>query len=94
MKTKIIQTIWVAEDSYTHKIICTTPYFRDLIDILCAEDYLNAATYTTKEKTLKELYGENWLKILKSFNARKINNLISLNIKLRVADVIQVEREN
>ena len=71
MKIQFIETIWIVEDSYLHKTVCATPYFNDLIDILCAEGYLQEATYTTEGKTLKELYGENWLKILKSFSAKK-----------------------
>ena len=94
MKTKVIQTIWIAEDSYIHETICATPHFDDLIDILCAEDYLNESTYTIKGGTLKELYGENWLKTLKSFSARKINNLIGWDVELRQVDLVQVERED
>lgn len=93
MKIEFIQTIWIAEDSYFHKTVCATPYFNDLIDILCAKGYLQGSTFTTERKTLKELYGENWLKTLKSFSARKINNLISWDIELRQVDVVQIERE-
>ena len=92
MKTKIVQTIWIAENFHTHEIVCATPFFADLIDILCAEDYLNESVYTTRGKTLKELYGENWLKVIKSFSARKIKNLIDWDVELQVIDVVQVER--
>lgn len=93
MKTKVIQTIWTAEDFDIHETICATPHFDDLIDILYAEDYLHGSTYTIKGKTLKELYGENWLKVIKSFSARKINNLIGWDVELRQVDIIQIERE-
>lgn len=92
MKTKVIQTIWIAE-YYLFETICATPHFDDLIDILYDKGYLNESTCTIKKETLKELYGENWLKTLKSFSARKINNLIRWNIKLRQIDVVQIERE-
>lgn len=89
MKTKVIQTIWTAEDSYIDETVCATPHFEDLIDILCAKDYLHESVYTNKEKTLKELYGENWLKVIKSFSARKINNLIGWDIELRQVDIVE-----
>lgn len=92
MNLKVIQTIWIAEDYNIHKTVCATPYFKDLIDILCDEGYIHESTYTTERATLKELYGENWLKTLKSFNARKIKNLIDWDLELRVVDVVQIER--
>lgn len=92
MKTKFVQTIWIAEDFDIHETVFATLFFEDLIDILCAEDYLNESVYTTKGKTLKELYGENWLKAIKSFSAKKINNLLDWTIELRLIDVVQVER--
>ena len=94
MKTKVIQTIWTAENYDIFETICATPHFEDLIDILCDEGYLNDLTYTTEGGTLKELYGENWVKTLKSFSARKINNLISWDIELRQVDIVYVERED
>ena len=99
MKTKLIQTIWTAEDFDIHETICATPYFEDLIDILYDEGYLHGALYTTEDepfedKTLEELYGENWLKVIKSFSAAKINNLIGWDVELRQVDVVQVEKED
>lgn len=98
MKTKVIQTIWTAEDFDIHETICATPHFDDLIDILYDTGYLYESLYTTEEeteeKTLKEIYGENWLKTLKSFSARKINNLIGWDVELRQVDLVQVERED
>lgn len=89
MKTKLIQTIWTAEDFDIHETICATPHFEDLIDILYDEGYLYESVYTTTEgKTLIELYGENWLKVIKSFSARKINNLLGWDIQLRQVDIL------
>jgi predicted choloylglycine hydrolase len=94
MKTKLIQTIWTAEDFDFHEIICATPYFEDLIDILYDTGCLHESIYTIEGKTLKELYGENWLKVIKSFSARKINNLICWDIELWQIDVVEVEKED
>ena len=93
MKTKLIQTIWIAEDFDIHETICATPYFEDLIDILCGTGYLHKSIYTIRGRTLKELYGENWLKTLKSFSARKINNFLNWDVELRQVDITQIERE-
>lgn len=93
MKTKVIQTIWIAEDFDIHETICATPHFDDLIDILCSTGYLHASIYTVRGKTLKELYGENWLKTLKSFSATKINTLLNWDVELRQVDITQIERE-
>lgn len=99
MRFKTIQTIWTAEDFDIHDTICATPYFEDLIDILCDAGYLHGDLYTTEDepfedKTLEELYGENWLKVIKSFSARKINNLIGWDVELRQIDVVEVEKED
>lgn len=94
MRFKLIQTIWTAEDCDIHETICATPYFEDLIDILCDAEYLHESIYTIEGGTLKELYGENWIKVIKSFSARKINNLIGWDVELRQIDVVEVERED
>lgn len=93
MKTKVIQTIWIAEDFDIHETICATPHFEDLIDILYDIGCLHESIYTIEGRTLKELYGENWIKVIKSFSARKINNLICWNIELWQIDVVEIERE-
>lgn len=94
MRTKLIQTIWTAENYDIYETICATPHFEDLIDILCDEGYLYGALDTTEDETLEELYGENWLKVIKSFSAAKINNLICWDVELRQVDVVQIEKED
>lgn len=96
MKINTLQTIWIAEDLDSGEIVCATPYFRDVIDFLWAASYLNENTpiITHGNAPIGEVFGNRWLQAIKSFNAKKINNVLDWNISLRQVDLIELEREN
>ena len=84
------KTIWIAECLDSSEIICAATHYDDVIDYLCENNYLNGSLrlFEKDTRTLAEVYGENWIKILKSFSSVKFNHLFGYGIYLRQVDLI------
>ena len=92
MEIQTAETIWVAEKDKT--TLFATYTFDEMLEVLYKLNYI--AEYTlvyTEDKVccLLGAYGKNWKKVLSSFSAKKINEILQTDIEIKQIDIKVIE---
>lgn len=93
MEIQTAETIWVAEKD---KITLFATYtFDEMLEVLYKLTYITEFTLVCTEENkvccLLDTYGKNWKKVLSSFSAKKINEILLTDIKIKQIDVKIIE---
>ena len=90
-------TIWVAQDRYTHDIVLATYDFDTLIEYLHSYGYLHGGLRFEDEnfniRILEEAFGERWLEVIKSFSAKKINEILYWCYSIKQVNLIEKNKD-
>lgn len=93
MEIQTAETIWVAEKDKT--TLFATYTFDEMLEVLYKLNYIAEYTlvYTEENKVccLLGAYGKNWKKVLSSFSAKKINEILLTDIEIKQIDVKVIE---
>lgn len=90
-------TIWIVQDRYHHNIILATYDFDTLIEYLHSYGYLHGDLQFKGEnfntRTLEEAFGERWLEVIKSFSAKKINEILYWCYLIKQVNLIEKNKD-